>query len=431
MRSFGIGIATAVMIGLSTPASAQSLEETYANLCSDDSMKQGESCLALRKALLEKLSAESGSSVDPEMARTISPVGMSTAVPNSPGGPAGYRPTSDDIAAWGYLGDLAAFGGWYVRANETKGGSFTLYELAGPHKITQSMWLLPDGNLVSRLTYSMDALTGLVSAKMEHPEYKEIPGSGPVQQWSSLGGDKGFESEGEAQGDRWKSRSTFRPGKFVHEGYKWEDGRWVEAYKPIVQLAGPKSLDEARQYLEEELQAEQRAQQQAAAARKASNGGLLRSVIGAGVGLMAGAAHGLDSSQTVGAVMKGMQITNPNSPVVNALGGMGEQLLADGNTGMPASAGGVVSGASSYPTQANLAGGACSGFTEGNYRQMAVQGGGDSQLYTMCGQAFEYYTMYKRAIAQGASQADANRTYEAHRQAAATASGYLSSHGAN
>jgi hypothetical protein len=85
----------------------------------------------------------------------------------------------------------------------------------------------------------------------------------------------------------------------------------------------------------------------------------------------------------------------------------------------------------SYPTRPNLALGACAGFTEANYRQRALSGGGDQQLYTMCGQAFEYYVMYKRAIAQGYSEADANRTYAAHQQAANVASGFLQSHGAN
>ena len=47
----------------------------------------------------------------------------------------------------------------------------------------------------------------------------------------------------------------------------------------------------------------------------------------------------------------------------------------------------------------------------------------------MCGQAFEYYTMYKRAIAQGYSEADANRTYAAHEQSARVAEGFLDSHG--
>ena len=39
--------------------------------------------------------------------------------------------------------------------------------------------------------------------------------------------------------------------------------------------------------------------------------------------------------------------------------------------------------------------------------------------------------MYKRAIAQGYSEADANRTYAAHQQSAQVAQGYLQSHGAD
>lgn len=74
---------------------------------------------------------------------------------------------------------------------------------------------------------------------------------------------------------------------------------------------------------------------------------------------------------------------------------------------------------------------ACAGFTEGNYRQMALRGGGDTQLDTMCGQAFEYYTMYKRALAQGYSVADADRTYQAHAAAARVANGFARDSAAN
>jgi len=64
---------------------------------------------------------------------------------------------------------------------------------------------------------------------------------------------------------------------------------------------------------------------------------------------------------------------------------------------------------------------ACAGFTEANYRQVALSGEPDTQLKTMCGMAFEYYSMYKRAISQGASEQDANRTFTAHEGAARTA----------
>lgn len=69
----------------------------------------------------------------------------------------------------------------------------------------------------------------------------------------------------------------------------------------------------------------------------------------------------------------------------------------------------------SYPTRPNLAEGSqCPGFTIGNYRTHAFNGGRDQQLFALCGQAFEYYKMYLNAIDQGYSEADSNRTYNAH-----------------
>lgn len=75
--------------------------------------------------------------------------------------------------------------------------------------------------------------------------------------------------------------------------------------------------------------------------------------------------------------------------------------------------GGGSSGAGGGP---NLAVGShCPGFTEGNYRSHAFNGGGDQQLYALCGQAFEYYHMYQNAVQQG--DPDAGRTYQAHSDA--------------
>jgi hypothetical protein len=67
----------------------------------------------------------------------------------------------------------------------------------------------------------------------------------------------------------------------------------------------------------------------------------------------------------------------------------------------------------------NLATEMCDGFTEENYREKALADGPDEQLRSLCGQAFEYYTMYKRALAQGYSEADAERTYQAHEKSVA------------
>lgn len=62
--------------------------------------------------------------------------------------------------------------------------------------------------------------------------------------------------------------------------------------------------------------------------------------------------------------------------------------------------------------------------------QAALNAAGDTALAAGTGDA-QLYTMYKRAIAQGYSEADANRTYAAHEDSARVAKGFLGSHGAN
>ena len=74
--------------------------------------------------------------------------------------------------------------------------------------------------------------------------------------------------------------------------------------------------------------------------------------------------------------------------------------------------------ASPQGSEPNLASATCSnfGFNEGNYRDVALAAGNDQQIRALCGQAYEYYTMYKRALAQ--AHPEAWRTYDAHRQSA-------------
>jgi hypothetical protein len=137
---------------------------------------------------------------------------------------------------------------------------------------------------------------------------------------------------------------------------------------------------------------------------------------------MVGAMAGGNTSQVVGAAMKGAAIVDPNAA---ALGSVGDSLIT-GNTASVGGVGGLNSasnGGGSYPTRPNLLDGspACSMMNQGNYREVGVSGGNDVQLKTMCAQAHEYYHMYLNAIAQGYSEADANRTYAAHQGAAQNA----------
>ena len=165
--------------------------------------------------------------------------------------------------------------------------------------------------------------------------------------------------------------------------------------------------------------AQQQAQQQAQAQAQRSSGGG-GGLLGALGGAMLGSIAGGNTEQIVGAAMKGAAMVDPN---MSALDSVGNEMIG-GNTGSVGGLGSLGGSAGgSYPTRPNALGGsaACSMMNQGNYRDVSLSGGNDVQLKTMCGQAFEYYSMYLRAIEQGYSEADANRTYDAHQQAALNA----------
>lgn len=477
--SLGILAALAAIFGTATSASAQSLEESYANLCSDEAMKQSEACVALRRAMLEKLNAENGiiaqpvTRADSEQADT-----ERGQIPEGSSAFASPARTPDFATMQSLtLADAASDGRWGVFArlvgtnwaSEDMGpkhnpekprvmrlfASFSFLDGGQALEIQEGVELTkptPSRTIILTPTSQPRVFHGLITQSLTQMSwrvpfrlednatlvsdwYKVTDAGHGVQEMHARFGYK-LMSDGTLAALAARGFGKNRPPMSELNAPEASNGR-LRVYNPSViqvfiseQLA---SFSDVRQMeIETEaLQAQLVQMERERAQRKASSGGILGVILGLGVGLLAGDAYGLDTSQTIGAAMKGVQLMNPNSELASTFGGMGEQLLTGGNTGMAAATGGAVSSAASYPTKPNLAGSACSGFTEGNYRQQALQGGGDSQLHTMCGQAFEYYTMYKRAIAQGASQADAERTYEAHRQAAQTASGYLSSHAAN
>lgn len=465
-------------LGLGGIAAAQSLEETYANLCSDKSAKQTEACTALRKALLEKLSAESGQPLQRAPAQ-LQPVA----------GPGATQVAASAVAAefsplTGFMEALATDQtapdprwGVFARLVGTQWagkdlGDKTNPELPRVYRDFVSFSFLDDGGALEiqhgvELTKFAPARVivlrptsraGVFDGEITQPQinrrwrttfrtdergavvsdwYKVIDaGHGLREMHARVGyrlmpngtmaiiGASGWDKDRPALTDPDDPKNAeYRLQPYGDAAIRKFVGEQIASYPDIIAL----------EKQTEAMQAQLAQMQRERAARKASSGGLLGSLIGLAVGAAAGEAFGLNGSQTVGAMMKGMSITNPESPIAGALGSTGGQLLSGGgaSSALTSGVGRAASGGGSYPTRPNLATGACAGFTEGNYRTKALEGGGDSQLNTMCGQAFEYYTMYKRAIAQGYSEADANRTYAAHEQSARVASGYLSSHGAN
>ncbi|HZW16759.1 MAG TPA: hypothetical protein VFF66_10985 [Brevundimonas sp.] len=156
----------------------------------------------------------------------------------------------------------------------------------------------------------------------------------------------------------------------------------------------------------------------------------LAAMMGAVGGMAAVGAYGGDADMMMQGAALGASVTGGGSSVAQ---GLASSTGVYDNVGLTGSVGQTATGGAGVTVRPNALGSspACSMMNESNYRQVALSGGNDVQLKTMCGQAFEYYTMYKRAIAQGYSEADANRTYDAHQQAALNAISFYNNNRAN
>jgi hypothetical protein len=176
-----------------------------------------------------------------------------------------------------------------------------------------------------------------------------------------------------------------------------------------------------------EYKAQQLAQQEAE--RKVNKG---PSLFGALVGAAAGAVL---TNGNADAMISGMKLGAGGQTAQEEMG----RLQANGYNpsttagGVPGLGGGGTGGAAGNAAMvqqdyfSTSGSSACSMMNESNYRSVALSGNPDAQLKTMCGQAFDLYAQYKRALAQGYSAADADRTYQAHAQAAQNAISFYNS----
>jgi hypothetical protein len=421
-------------------AKGESLEQSYATLCSAEG--RSETCEVLRKALLEKL--KSGD----QPARQAAASEADTA----------------RVARWGFIGRDALNGSQLVITESmTTDAKFSNYVYGA--MLLEYQWI-SDTELRKKTT------------QLEVTTYSW--GYGSKGEAKPLGADSlaSFEEILRFNGTQPKIEVTqrFLSGALQGSGHKYElDVQPAENYgKPFYReypISGKQGYSEVtyqgdnREYVGGHIEAGERkptsyvrtfktsgvsrAQIDAMIAeerqrfhgtisqfhqRQASSDGWLRALIGAGVGLAAGQAYGLDSTQTLGAVMKGIQITGNGSAAAAAAGAMGDQLISGAGSAPPAGTSGSARaghqagspGATGYAMQppADLSQ-ACSGFTESNYRTLAVNApGDDAHLYAACGQAFELYSMYKNAVKQGYSESDSMRTYQAHVGAAQNALDY-------
>lgn len=154
----------------------------------------------------------------------------------------------------------------------------------------------------------------------------------------------------------------------------------------------------------------------------------MAAMMGAVGGMAAVGAYGGSADMIMQGAALGAGVTGGGSSVAQGLASSTGVYnnVGLGSTQASSTSRSSASGSATYPVRPNVVLGtpACAMMNEGNYRQVAMSGGNDVQLKTMCGQAYEYYVMYKRAIDQGYSEADANRTYAAHQQAGLNAVSY-------
>lgn len=214
------------------------------------------------------------------------------------------------------------------------------------------------------------------------------------------------------------------PGGLQEDGYFLKNGSKLKSSVSIHSIVTGRSDEELRATVAQQQRSAQQTAQ--ANARKKSGGGLLGVVQGAiggatGVANAGGGGSEVMFGGAVGAIAGGAGV-DPGT--INT--SMAAATQASAPSASPASGNaltGTRAAGGSYPTKENALKGkaACSMMNESNYQQVGLSPGGDVQLKTMCAHAYEFYVAYKRAIAQGYSQADAERTYVAHQQSALVA----------
>ena len=400
---------------------AEGLEQTYARLCGNG--QTGETCTALRQALMAKLSGESAKAGTAGNAQSLP--GQAAAGASAPQATAPYWGHYLDLIKDSVVVNMLGGESYYVRDYPFVIATYT-WDVPG--RVMSVSYLEDDGTATKVATLRWDEQRGVLMQTIlsNGAETLRVP-----QADGSFVGESGIlrkverklpsgliEERTEVKSAKgWDLLWTYHLVKYSPEAdalFRQMHANNVEVAKLWAQMPAQYRDPQFVRQIEE-----------AEAARKKSNGRFLRAMVGAGLGLAAANAGGMDAAQTVGAAAKGAALMAPDSKVAQVAGASGDAILQNSGLGQSATAGTASggSGTASYPTRPNALAGqpACAMMNEGNYRQVGVSGGTDVQLKTMCAQAFEYYTMYKRAIAQGYAEADANRTYAAHEQAAQNA----------
>ncbi|MEO6432384.1 MAG: hypothetical protein ABIO29_00185 [Sphingomicrobium sp.] len=159
--------------------------------------------------------------------------------------------------------------------------------------------------------------------------------------------------------------------------------------------------------------AEQRRRQAEAEAQQSEEGGIFGRALG---GFLMGAMLGGGGEGSMDMAIAGAQAAAQGGNALEVINSIGSAVPGGGGGGAGATGGSMASSMSTAPVMPNTIGGSCPGMNEGNYRQVAVAGGGDTQMKSMCGLAYEHYNSYKNSVAQGYSAADQQLAYDVYQK---------------
>lgn len=418
------GIVTAVLWPAAAPA--QSLEKTYADLCADSAKAKGETCAALAQALIVKLQSQKAAG-----SAESAPASKAAAAPSAATDEAEQRAAWRK--RWGLFADMVGKE-WFASPRPDMSHDVNMMLIEGG---IAYRWKVP-GESFEIVTLQADGSASLTqNVRWDESSQTMMTPDGSKYVVEPDGSILGLEHTGPI--GTLRSRTVRQPDGVIQtvnekkEGgawVVWNSGRLIERTPERVAQERQRLLAAEQQRLiaEQQRKQEELRQQQEAQQRKQQRGQVLGSLLIAGVGAATANAYGGTSEQVLGGAMKGLQIANADHPAAGALGDISQTLLTQGggssSAGTSAIGGATAAGSYSALDPVDM-GAACAGFTESNYRERALQApGDDAHLYAACGQAFELYHMYRNAIRQGYGEADAMRTYEAHRGAAANAVHY-------
>lgn len=322
---------------------------------------------------------------------------------------------------WGVIGKIV--GRSYLLKNPSAADdAYGTWQWIEPGKSAQIQWF----KVATRAPFAWeklvrDSVSGTITGSNNLGKTAKVAVDGAMVKWHFATPDKPKE---ELHRDDLVSDEGYASESYTLKKGKKRDAA-THRYQDVTALRFADIASDTSQRMAAAAQKQAAAKLAAAQAPKKKSGGWMGALGGAMLGAMAGG----DTSQIIGAAAKGAAMLDPGGAGSGALNTIGDTMISGGNSGgMGTTLGNAVTGASSGGNASasanghpygNLAEGSCSMMNLSNYRTVALSGGNDVQLKTLCGQAFEYYSMYKRAITQGYGHDDLMRTYNAHKDAAA------------